>query len=420
MKRRNRIVAGSTGLVVLTIGLNGLACVGASRLRDGVASPTATPSPATATSTVTLPAPTAAPMPSATPDLLPEGARLLHPAEFSSPVEILAELDDLPSGELIVWWKPVKEEGLTKVGYVSFDGEVGELLTVANERAMVIGVGGQGLTLVIDEGHISASENYVVDFGLGELWGYAAGCGQYGLDVGDLFFNYSCYRSGIWDFLSLAPPHGVQQRQDPCKSPYSTTWREDDRIVLGCFGDDACLGQVSEWAPVCFKYSDLGYINDDVGLVETREDGRGQAPMQWRIGFIPLDCIWLGSEECSTRWFEQPMSNLRFSSPGVWLPGSAGLLLLEEPGDDKGVQRLRELDPGSGAMRFIGAYPKPFIDVLDNRGVAIVSPGNQIVVDRRFADEYALLSLEDGTLSPLLGKEGEELWLNSNGLLRVP
>jgi hypothetical protein len=232
--------------------------------------------------------------------------------------------------------------------------------------------------------------------------------------------NYNCIGSEMWDFVSLARPHSVQRVSDPRGRGEYSTWWEGDRLVLDYLGDQACLAQVSAWDPTCVEYAELGYTTDQVGFAETREDGPGHASMEWRIGFIPLECIWLGPEGCSIRWFEQPMSNLRFSSPGVWLPDGSGLLLLEDPGSDKGVQRLRELDPVSGTMRFIGVYPRPFIDVLENRGVAIVSPENQIVVDRRFADEYALLSLENGKLTPLVGTGGNELRLNTNGLLRVP
>jgi len=304
---------------------------------------------------------------------------------------------------------------------LTVDGHTGDLLTVASSTAAVVGVGGQGSVVLIRESSPELdSEFYLLDAGSGYLWGYDAGCRLIGEDIGEYFLNYTCSQSGIWKFVDLDAPHMVELRTDPKEKGHYSTWWHGDRLVLDYLGDQACLAQVSNWAPECVEYSDLGYVNGSISFAETREDGLGRAAMEWRIGFIPLDCIWSGPEGCPIRWYERPMSNLRFSDPGVWLPDGSGLLLLEEPGSDKGVQRLRVMDPLTGEMRFIGAYPKPFIDVLHNRGVAIQSPDGQIVVDRRFADEYSLLSLENGMLTHLIGEEGEELHLNSNGLLRVP
>ena len=401
--------------------LPGLGCVGVAELVGEGGLPATDTAPA-ATAPLPSVTPTEVPLPAPTLSLVPEGGKLVRPEEFSSPVEVAARLDGLPTGDLMIWSESDEERGLTSFGYVTFDGEVGDLLTVSKPNAgvEVAGVGRYGQALVI-KGDRQFDETYVVDFGSGEVWGYRPACGSTFVDAGDQYIRFGCVETATVDFVTFQPPHAVVQGEEVKPGTGSVYWWPDGQVVLNYWFEGACLYRVAPHKVECANYLwNLGHINASVGQVEVRElwDGR-QRPLDTE-GCLSADCLWEGPEACEPVWFNTGLM-ISVSEFGVWMPGGGKILLAEN--SDSGVKPLNlwQMDTRTGALRFVGDFTTPWIQVQDDRGVALVAPDGRVVVrTKRPEDTYWLLSLDTGKLSHLIGEEGRELKLNTRGLLHVP
>ena len=262
-------------------------------------------------------------------------------------------------------------------------------------------------------------EYYLFNINTGETWAFQHGCESALVpSIGTDYIAYSCFEDRpTWIFLPLdliGNLHSITLSGSPddlcCDPPVIS---DNDAFFLEDINRIGCLVDFRAWDPVCKEFDFwLGSMSPDGQWIEARI-GNDAHPES--IGFIDIECFREEGSECVphlTSFPEEiaPQGFNRYLSDSAWLPDNRGLVYFVHAGTNQETLRAATtefwlFDLSIGSFEYLNQHQGELFIGEDSHQSQIApppwSPDGSSVVVGNYSNEFFLLNVETGELTPL-------------------